>query len=197
MKCLPRDTYLAIIITNPAESEMLKFFKDEEGCDAEVVRYLSVTKVVLIPRQEDTKSLLSYSIANLHKYPHGTLLINTEQDKYFKEATAHLEVMLVDRGSQFDDQISGIHVKYDDPDHIGYKLIDLLKEIAPLMDPSCSSARKVPFVSCGWSTANAHEYKNNRSNMVGSIAPFLIAEELPIYERCPSIWNVCSSYLCC
>jgi hypothetical protein len=43
------------------------------------------------------------------------------------------------------------------------------------MEPNASSgtARQVPCISWGWSTANPNEYKNNRINMFGSITPFL------------------------
>jgi hypothetical protein len=185
-KCLPKDTFLAVIITNPAESELLKNFRHQEGCNSEVAQYLSVVKVVLIPRLDETRSLLSYSIANLHKYPHGTLHMHTDQDHFFKEATAHLEVKVIERGMQYDDQMNGIHVKYNaDPDRYNAtRMLTLLSHIAPLMDVSCSTARKVPSVSCGWSTANAHEYKNNRINMVGSIAPFLISGGINDLEQC-------------
>jgi hypothetical protein len=49
-KCVPADTYLVIVVTNPVDSILLKSFKDGEACDADVARYLSITKVVLIPR---------------------------------------------------------------------------------------------------------------------------------------------------
>ena len=74
-KCLQKDTFLVVVITNPAESELLKNFKDEEGCNSEVAQYLSVVKVVLIPRMDETRSLLSS--------PHGTLHMHTDQDHFF------------------------------------------------------------------------------------------------------------------
>jgi hypothetical protein len=125
----------------------------------------------------DNRGLLSYCIGNLHKYLHGTLHVNTEQEVYFKEATAHLEVKMLEHGSHFDVQQSGIHVKYlklDESKYCFSSLISLVDDVAPVMDSSCSTSRKVPSVSCGWSTANAHEYKNNCTTMVGSISPFLL-----------------------
>lgn len=176
--CLPKDTYLAVIVTNTADSELLQTYKDENDCNSDVAAYLSVTKIVLIQRQDDTRAIMRYSISNLHKYPHGTLLINSEQERYFKEATRHLEVKVVKRGSDFEDTVNGIYVRYNDPDHMLNRLIGLLPKIAPIIDSSNSSARNVPSVSCGWSTANANEYKNNRINMVGSIAPFLTGDAI-------------------
>jgi len=117
---------------------------------------------------------MSYCISNLHKHQHGTLHLQSEQDVWFKEATKYLDVMVLEKGPCFDDKDLGIHVKYQDPDG---KLADfpvLLYDVATVMDSSCSNARKVPSVSCGWSLANPHEYKNNRTNMLGSVSPFLI-----------------------
>jgi hypothetical protein len=50
-KCLLSDTFLVVIMTNPA--------------------YLSVTKIFLIPRVDKVEDTVSYSIGNLHKYFHG------------------------------------------------------------------------------------------------------------------------------
>jgi hypothetical protein len=149
-KCVPTETYLAIIVTNPVESDLLKAFKgDEKGYNADVARYLSITKVILILRPAGIGEVMGYCIGNLHKYPHGTLHVDTEQDIYFKEATTHLEVQLLDRGMDFDDPQSAIHVSYKDPDYKYQRMASQIDDIAPLMDSSCSSARKVPSISCG------------------------------------------------
>jgi hypothetical protein len=172
-KCVPIDTYFAVIITNPLESEVLKCFKDEEECDTDLQKYLSIIKIVLIPRAVKIGSTMAYCLGNLHKYLHGTLHLKSDQELHFKAATAHLEVKILEPGDQFDDIQNAIHVKYKYESRFT-SLSTLLTQIAPKMDSSCSSSRKVPSISCGWSTANAHEYKRNRINMVGSISPFLI-----------------------
>lgn len=88
-KCVPTETYLAIIVTNPVESDLLKAFKrDEKGYNADVAQYLSI--FILIPRP-GIGEVMGYCIGNLHKYPHGTLHVDTEQDIYFKEATTQLK----------------------------------------------------------------------------------------------------------
>jgi hypothetical protein len=173
-KCVPSDTFLAVIVTNPAESEVMKEFESKVPSVSDLATYLSVTKIFLIPRLQSSGDVMSYCIGNLHKYLHGTLQKNSEQDNFFKEASAHLEVKVLEEGYQFDDPINGIHVKWNDPD-FGYRgMHPLAEDVAPFMDSSCSSSRKVPGISIGWSTANAHLYKENRTNMVGSISPFLI-----------------------
>jgi hypothetical protein len=179
-KCLPSDTFLAVIMTNPVESEVMKSFKGEAGSNADLVAYLSVTKIFLIPRTNMDGFTMSYSIGNLHKYLHGTLHITSEQNQYFKEASApHLEVKVLEQGEQFDDPHNGIHVKYKDPDRGFNSIHSLADGIIPLMDSSCSSPRKVPGTSIGRSTANAHLYKKeNRTNIVGSISPFLIKGDI-------------------
>jgi len=45
-KCLPNDTFLAVVILN-SESEVYKAFKGEEGCNSDTAKYLSTTKIIL------------------------------------------------------------------------------------------------------------------------------------------------------
>jgi hypothetical protein len=195
-KCLPSDTFLVVIMTNPAESEVMKAFKSEAGSNADLLAYLSVTKIFLIPRIDKVGDTMSYSIGNLNKYLHGSLHISSEQDQYFKEASAHLEVKVLEKGEQFDDPHNGIHIKFKDPDRGFRGIHSLANDIISLMDSSCSSPRKVPSTSIGWSTANAHLYKENRINIVGSISPFLIKsdiDDLSFPKRCTIVNIVCQA----
>jgi hypothetical protein len=194
-KCVPLDTCLFITITSPSESEVLKAFKSEVSSNADVAACMSVTKIFLIPRL--LGRVMSHSISNLHKYLHGSLHINSEQDEFFKEASAHLEVKVLEAGEPFDDPHNGIHVKYDDPKYGFSGIHQLAHEVAPFIDSSCSTSRIVPNLSIGWSTpANPHLYKNNRTNMVGSISPFLMKqsgiEGLPMKEKYKIVSIVCN-----
>jgi hypothetical protein len=139
-----------------------------------------VTKIFLIPRVDNIGDTMSYSIGNLHKYLHGSLHITSNQDQYFKEASAHLEVKVLEKDEQFNDPHNGIHVKYKDTERRGFRGIphSLAQDIFPLMDLSCSFPRKVASTSIGWSTANEKLYKENWTNIVGSILPFFIKVDI-------------------
>ena len=142
-------------------------YHKQNDCDENVAKFLTIKKVVLIPRAASMSSNMSYCISNLHRYQHGTVHLHSNQHRWFKEATKHLEVLLLKEGVRYDDADLGIHVQYTHLAH-GYSgLSSLIHDIAPVMNPNCSTARNVPSVSCGWSTANAHEYRYNRSNCAG------------------------------
>jgi hypothetical protein len=83
------------------------------------------------------------------------------------------DLEVIKPGKSYINKDLGIEVFFKDPGWGVSPLRQLLPYIASVMDPSCSTVRKVPFLSCGWTTANPNEYKNNRSNIVGSISPFL------------------------
>jgi hypothetical protein len=46
------------------------------------------------------------------------------------------------------------------------------------MHKSISKERRTPSFSAGWCTSNAHEYKNNRYNQIGSYKPFLVEKDI-------------------
>lgn len=50
--------------------------------------------------------------------------------------------------------------------------------LCPFMDMSTSKERKTASFLFGYSTSNAHEYKNNRINQVGSYGLFLMEKDL-------------------
>jgi RNA polymerase subunit RPABC4/transcription elongation factor Spt4 len=77
----------------------------------------------------------------------------------------------------------GIEVFFKDPGWGVSPLRQLLPYIASVMDPSCSTVRKVPFLSCGWTTANPNAYITNRSTIVGSISPFLSDGRMKFLEQ--------------
>jgi hypothetical protein len=79
-KCIPTDTYLVIIITSngPFDApEVLKKYKDhEELKDSEFKEFLSIKKIIMIPRPLGD-SFMYYLIPNLHKWLHGSLHIQS------------------------------------------------------------------------------------------------------------------------
>jgi hypothetical protein len=174
-RCIPMETYLVIAVTSSGPDDapyVLKKFKDEDLVvkDKEFKAFLSIKKIILIERPVGGDSMY-YCIPNLHKWVHGSLHLKSIQERYFKDATRHIQdIKTIRAGDQYNDKELGIHVRYQDR---GPCLRKLLPYIAQEMDPSNSTARQVPCISWGWSTANPHEYKNNRSNMFGSITPFL------------------------
>ena len=46
------------------------------------------------------------------------------------------------------------------------------------MQKSISKERRTPSFSAGWCISNAHEYKNNRYNQIGSYKPFLVEKDI-------------------
>ena len=46
------------------------------------------------------------------------------------------------------------------------------------MHKSISKERRTPSFSAGWCISNAHEYKNNRYNQIGSYKPFLVEKDI-------------------
>lgn len=181
-RCIPTESALAIVVTSDSTVLYEKYHKQND-CDENVAKFLTIKKVVLIPRAASMSSNMSYCISNLHRYQHGTVHLHSNQHRWFKEATKHLEVLVLKEGVRYDDADLGIHVQYTHLAHDYAGLSSLINDIAPVMNPNCSTARNVPSVSCGWSTANAHEYRYNRSNVLGSISPFLIDGGIDTIQR--------------
>lgn len=103
--------------------------------------------------------------------------MGTEQETVFNKATAHIEVIKLKEGENYVNERMGISVLYTD--RYLQTFADIMKSLLPsvaskMLDSSASSPRKVPAVSCGWSTANPHMYKSNRVNILGGVRPFLI-----------------------
>ena len=177
-RCIPTDTYLVIVITSASLEDspplLKKYSQAEELKDKEFYAYMSIKKIVMIPRPLGG-SHMYYCIPNLHKWLHGTLQLRCDQDVLFKLATKHIDdIVRIEPGRPFRDADLGIQVKYQDrlEWHVP-EIRDLIPYVAHEMDPSSATARQVPCMSCGWSTANPNEYKNNRTNILGSISPFL------------------------
>jgi len=87
-----------------------------------------------------------------------------EQERWFKEATSHLDVVVLKEGENFENEKWGIKVCYkaDYLENFQSRFLSLFPGITGIMrDTSVSSPRKVPAVSCGWSTLNPHHYKSN------------------------------------
>jgi hypothetical protein len=108
---------------------------------------------------------------------HGTIHSGSEQESWFKEATSHIDVVVLKVGVNFENEKWGIKVRYNDEylDKFRSGFISLFPGITGLMkDSSASSPRKVPAVTCGWSTSNPHRYKSNRYTVLGNIQPFLV-----------------------
>jgi hypothetical protein len=174
-RCIPMETYLVIAVSSSGPDDtpyVLKKFEDEVALmkDKHLKAFLSIKRIILIERPVGADSMY-YCIPNLHKWMHGSLQRKTIQERYFKIATKHIyEIKTVRAGETYSDNDLGIHVRYQDR---GPSLRKLLPFVAQVMEPNSSSARQVPCISWGWSTANPNEYKNNRSNMFGSITPFL------------------------
>jgi hypothetical protein len=177
-KCLPTDTYLVIVVVHEGSSNdwpfLLKKFHKEPLCDEGVKSFLSIKKIVLIPRPLGDNEMY-YCISNLHVYQHGTLHLKSQQDLWFKEATKHIsDVDVIEPGCPYENFEFGIRVRYRDPtDSSLSHLRELIPSIANAMDPASTgtTARKVPGISHGWTVNNPNEYKNNRWNMLGSICP--------------------------
>ena len=188
-RCIPTDTYLVIMVTCNGSSDapyLLKKFENEaELKDKELYGFLSIKKIIMIPRPLGS-GFMYYCIPDLHKWLHGTLHIATIQDIHFKECTKHIEdVVIIKPGQDFRDTDLGIQVKYEDfPDRNAPPLRELIPYVAKEMDLNTSSARKVPCLSAGWSTANPNEYKRNRINILGSIMPSLSDGAIRQLEQC-------------
>jgi hypothetical protein len=102
------------------------------------------------------------------------LHLKSQQESWFKEATKHIaDLEVIQPGKSYRNKDLGIDICYKDPGWGTSPLRQMLPYIALEMDTSSSTVRKVPCLSCGWSTANPNEYKNNRSNILGSISPFV------------------------
>jgi hypothetical protein len=174
--CIPTDTLLIIVITcagNDDNPPLLKKYIDHENCDKAMKSFLSIKKILLIPRPLGA-STMYYCIANLHQWQHGTLHLKSQQESWFKEATKHIaDLEVIQPGKSYRNKDLGIDICYKDPGWGTSPLRQMLPYIALEMDTSSSTVRKVPCLSCGWSTANPNEYKNNRSNILGSISPFV------------------------
>ena len=46
------------------------------------------------------------------------------------------------------------------------------------MQTSIGKEHRTPSFSAGWCISNAHEYKNNRYNQIGSYKPFLVEKDI-------------------
>jgi hypothetical protein len=178
-RCIPIETYLVIAITcsGPDDSPtVLKKYEDKEEVvkDKDLKAFLSIKKILLIERPIGG-GIMYYCIPNLHKWVHGTLHLKSKQDRYFKDATRHIQdIVTIRSGDHYKDNDLGIQIRYQDRNSWNEPCLrELLPYVADEMDPSSGTARQVPCISWGWSTANPNEYKNNRSNMLGSISPFL------------------------
>ncbi len=53
-------------------------------------------------------------------------------------------------------------------------LSNIFNAAFPYFSMSASKSRNLPSISLGWTTTDCNSYKNNRSNIVGQIKPFLI-----------------------
>jgi hypothetical protein len=176
-RCIPMETYLVIAVTSSGPDDapyVLKKFSEEVQVvkDKELKAFLSIKTIILIERPVGADSMY-YCIPNLHKWMHGSLHLNSIQERYFQSATRHIGgIKIIQAGDQYSDDNLGIQVRYQDR---GPSLRKLMPYVAQVMEPHTSSgtARQVPCISWGWSTANPNEYKNNRSNIFGSITPFL------------------------
>jgi hypothetical protein len=188
-RCIPTDTYLVIMVTSNGSSDtpylLKKYEKEAELKDKELYGFLSIKKIIMIPRPLGS-DFMYYCIPDLHKWFHGTLHIGQYQDICFKESTKHIEdVVIIKPGQNFTDTDLGIQVKYKDlPDRNPPPLRELIPYVANEMELNTSSARKVPCLSAGWSTANPNEYKRNRINILGSIMPSLSDGAMRQLEQC-------------
>ena len=186
-RCIPTDTYLVIAIScagNDDQPHLLKKYNGDKDCGKDMMEFLSIKKLLLIPRPLGGDSMY-YCISNLHKWQHGTLQMKSPQELWFKEATKHVDDLeVITPPTSYKNDVLGIEVFFKKSGiGGGATLRQLLPYLAQVMDPSCSTVRKVPFLSCGWTTANPNEYKNNRSNILGSIAPFLNDGRLKLLEQ--------------
>ena len=175
-KVMPKDTYLAIIFFNSTGNSLyatMRYHNTDK--DPVIAEFSSIERIVLVPRPID--GFMAYCISNLDGRSHGTIHKGTQQEKWFTEATSHIKVVTLKEGENFENVRWGIKIIYQDRYLYSFKeqFVSLFPSIAKLMlDSSASSPRKVPAVSCGWSTANPNLYKNNRTTILGNIHPFMI-----------------------
>ena len=104
---------------------------------------------------------MSYCISGLDRFPHGTIHKGSEQELWFREATSHIEIVTLQEGQNFENKIWGMKIIYHDPYLYSFKdtFLNLFPSIAKLIvESSTSSPRKVPAISCGWSTSNPNLY---------------------------------------
>jgi hypothetical protein len=113
-RCIPTDTYLVIMVTCNGLSDtpyLLKKYENEaELKDKELYGFFSIKKIIIIPRPLGS-GVMYYCIPDLHKWLHGTLHIGQYQDICFKEATKHIEdVVIIKPGQNLMDTDLGIQV---------------------------------------------------------------------------------------
>ena len=190
-RCIPTETYLVIIITCNGPSDapffLTKFQDYEEAKDSKFKEFLSIKKIIMIPRPLGD-GYMYYRIPNLHKWLHGSLHYKSKQDILFRNATVHInDIVYVKPGQSYEEHDLGIKIIYQDRTHQDRvetpKIRELIPYVAHVMEPSSATARQVPCLSAGWSTANPNEYKRNRVNILGSISPFLTEGAMSSMEQ--------------
>jgi hypothetical protein len=174
-RVIPNVTYLAIIMYDCLHPLYMGMRYENKEKDEDIAEFTMIKQIVLVPRPVD--GFMSYCISNLDSRTHGSIIKGSEQELLFKEATAHIDVVILEEGKNFENEKWGIKVIYQDPYLESCKdtFISLLPRIAKVIpDTSVNTPHKVFAVSCGWSTANPNLYKDNRINILGGIRPFLI-----------------------
>jgi hypothetical protein len=179
-RVVPDGTYLAIVMYGTCLPLYMRMRYHNKKRDKDIENFTSIERIVLVPRP--VNGFMSYCISDLHVHLHGSIEKGSEQEDWFKEATSHIDVVTLREGENYDNESWGIKVLYQDAYLESFKetFLSLLPCISKLMpDTSVSGSRKIPAVSCGWSTANPHLYKHNRTNIIGGIRPFLIESGVP------------------